>query len=164
MPSGAWKALLTVFVCVSVIFVSLLPFCKRWMERMRGYIWEENGLIWTDSVLLTLYCWHSVLTSNTTNISSTPSQARGNSVPQKEHTHTHTHTHLNICVSMKAPMGDTYVPTQTHMQTLVELSHLERRETNTQTHIITPTSERTGAGRQTASQILLQWSAAVSGS
>lgn len=50
---------------------------------------------------------------------------------------------------MKAPMGDTYVPTQTRTQTLIQLSHLKRRETNTQTHIITPTSECMGlADRQ----------------
>lgn len=76
--------------------------------------------------------------------------------------HTHTYTHLNICVSMKTPMGHTHSPYPALTS--------RRRETTTQTHIITLTSERedkgenkcTGAGRQTASMILLQWSAAVS--
>lgn len=61
---------------------------------------------------------------------------------------THTHTHLNICVSMKALMGHTYVPIQTHTQTLYPALTSQRRETNTQAHIILLISGRGKRGKQ----------------
>lgn len=121
------------------------------------------------------HCWHTALTSNTTNISSTPSQTRRNRVPQKECTCTHTHTWTSLCPRRHPRDARVCQHTHTHWNPLIQLSHLQKawvEYTDAHHNTSHPTSEEegkkkkeegkcTGAGRQTVSQILLHWSAAV---
>lgn len=111
--------------------------------------WRYMGGKWSHlnepSRLLTSYCWHTALTSNTTNISSALSQTRGN-VPQRN---ADTHTHEHLCVHEKNPW-DTHVCQHTNPYPALTS---RRRETNTQTCIITQAQEwETGKTKCTGGQ------------
>lgn len=72
------------------------------------------------------HCWHTALTSNTTNISSTPSQTSRNRVPQKECTCTHTHTWTSLCPRRHPRDARMCQHTHTHWNPLIQLSHLQK--------------------------------------
>lgn len=74
---------------------------------------------------------------DTTNISSTPSQAGGNGVAQRNvNAHTHTHTRTNICESMKSPerrANSMQLPQRHKHINLYPTFTSERRESNAPT-------------------------------
>lgn len=126
------------FQYVKVIFAPPFFYKRRARRKERIHTGEMESSVpgpWLSTV-------DTPLAPNTTNISSAPIQARGNIVPQRN-----ADTHTSVCVSVKEPMGHSYVPTLAHTHSYPALTSW-RRETNTQTHIIAPTSERRKCGKQ----------------
>lgn len=118
-----------------VLTVCVVLYLPAW-EMLMG---ERNGVIRTIPGLLTPCCWHGALTSNTTNISSTPSLTMGIVFLKGMQRHTledlRARETAHTCAST-----DTH--THTHAQNPYPALTSERREMNTQTHIITQTSDR----------------------
>lgn len=105
---------------------------------------ERNGVIWTIPGLLTPCCWHGALTSNTTNISSTPSLTMGIVFLKGMQRHTRTRTWRSAWQRDGPHMCQHRHPPKTlaHAQNPYPALTSERREMNAQTHIRTQTSER----------------------